>query len=330
METSIAGSPPTKGEAGIRSERTRPQIEKAAPEFSANDGRNVKPGIAIGSAGLALHPLSELFPRMNGADFEALKADIRANGLHQPIVFHEGQILDGGNRYRACVELGITPAAVEYAGTDPLGFVFSANARRRHLTPGQYAAIVASAQNWELAQAHGGDRKSDQAATLPLASVADRAAHSGASERTQKMADKVARANPALSRQVAHGEISLPQAVRQVEKKPQPVAAPAPAIEPEPVDDPHADLLADLEREVAENRALQERIDALTKDDIAAELDKRIKLYHQLDGRLQQEITTRNEAQREATRKGKVLAAIRKFLGVERDSEILPKLKGGA
>lgn len=292
-----------------------------------------------------LHPLCELFPRMDGADFEALKADIRANGLHQPIVLYEGEILDGGNRYLACVELGVTPAAIEYAGTDPLGFVFSANARRRHLTPGQQAAIVASAQNWELAQARGGDGSnqhkskgatlpfcSNQAATLPLETIADRAAQSGASERTQKMADKVARADPELSRQVAHGEISLPKALRQVEKKPEPakVATPAPAIEPEPVDDPHADLIADLEREVTENRALQERIDALTKDDLAAELDKRIKLYHQLDGRLQQEITTRNEAQREATRKGKVLAQIRVFLGVERDSEILPKLKGGA
>lgn len=293
----------------------------------------------------ALHPLCELFPRMDGADFEALKADIRANGLHQPIVLYEDQILDGGNRYLACVELGITPAAVEYAGTDPLGFVFSANARRRHLTPGQQAAIVASAQNWELAQARGGDssnqhkRKgatlpisSNQGANLHLDSVADRVAQSGASERTQKMADKVARANPTLSRQVAHGEISLPQAVRQVEKKPDPVriAAPAPVIKPEPADDPHADLIAEAERLVAENRSLQERVAALAADDKGAKLNEWITRYHQLEGRLNRAITTSNEATREATRKGKVLAQIRVFLGVERDSEILPKLKGGA
>lgn len=318
-------SPPTICEAGIRSERTRPQINKAADGFSANDGRHV-------NTGMALHPLCELFPRMTAAEFDALKADIRANGLHQPVVIHGGQILDGGSRYRACMESGIPPSTVEYSGTDPVAFVLSANLHRRHLTPGQQAAIVASAQDWAKAQAHGGDRKADQVATLPLETIADRAAQSGASPRTQRMADKVAKAAPDLAKQVAHGEISLPQAVRQVEKKPEPVkvATPAPVIEPEPADDPHADLLADLEREVAENRALQERIDALTKDDLAAELDKRIKLYHQLYGRLQQEITTRNEAQREATRKGKVLAQIRVFLGVERDSEILPKLKGGA
>lgn len=306
----------------------------------------------------ALHPLCELFPRMDGADFEALKADIRANGLHQPIVFYEGQILDGGNRYRACVELDITPAAIEYAGTDPLGFVFSANARRRHLTPGQYAAIVASAQNWELAQARGGDgsnQHSSKAATLPVCSnqpvgqatlpdltqveekvpmqtVADRAAQSGASDRTQRMADKVARADPDLSRQVAHGEISLPQAVRQVEKKPEPVkvAAPAPVINPEPADDPHADLIADAERLVTENRALQERVDVLTANDQGAKLNEWITRYHQLEGRLNQALATSKVAQDEAKRKGNTLAKIRTHLGVDRDSEILPKLKGGA
>jgi SMC interacting uncharacterized protein involved in chromosome segregation len=49
--------------------------------------------------------------------------------------------------------------------------------------------------------------------------VADRASQSGASVRTQKMADKVAKADPALAVKVAHGEVSLPKAVEQVEGK---------------------------------------------------------------------------------------------------------------
>lgn len=280
----------------------------------------------------ALHPLCELFPRMSEAEFCALKADIAANKLNQAIVVHGGQILDGGNRYRACLELSIEPPTVEYSGDDPVAFLLSANLHRRHLTPGQQAAIVASAQDWAKAQDHGGDRKTDQGATLHFDSVADRAAQSGASERTQKMADKVARAAPELAKQVAHGEISLPQAMRRVEKKPEPVkvAAPAPVIEHEPADDPHADLISDAERLVAENRALQERVDVLTASDQVAKLNEWITRYHQLEGRLNQAITTSNEATREATRKGKVLAQIRAVLGVERDSEILPKLKGGA
>ena len=293
---------------------------------------------------IALHPLCALFPRLADAEFAAFKADIAANGLNQPIVIYRGQILDGGNRYRACVELGIKPATVDYTGTDPMGFVFSANARRRHLTPGQYAAIVASAQNWELAQAQGGDgsnQHSSKAATLPvcsnqpvgtadsLSTVADRAAQSGASERTQRMADKVAKVAPELAKQVAHGEISLPQAVRQVEKKLELAQKSAPAPDPEP-ENPLADLAADYEREVAENRELQKRVAVLTTSDQVAALNEWITRYHSLEGRLNQALVTGNEAQREAMRKGKVLSQIRAFLGVERDAEILPKLKGGA
>ena len=39
----------------------------------------------------------------------------------------------------------------------------------------------------------------------PLSTVAERSAQSGASERTQQRADKVAKADPELAKQVAHG-----------------------------------------------------------------------------------------------------------------------------
>lgn len=165
---------------------------------------------------LQLHPLCTLFPRIEGAEFEALKADIQTNGLRQPIVVHQGMILDGGNRYRACVESGVEPITVEFNGSNIVSFVLSCNLHRRHLTPGQQAAIVASAQDWATAQTHGGSRKQNQAATLPLETVAGRAAQSGASERTQRMADKVAKEAPELAKKVAHGEVSLPQALKQI------------------------------------------------------------------------------------------------------------------
>jgi hypothetical protein len=65
---------------------------------------------------------------------------------------------------------------------------------RRHTSAGQQAAIVSSCQNWADSHSHGGDRKSDQGATLHLDTVADRTAVSGASQRTQKDADSVAKA----------------------------------------------------------------------------------------------------------------------------------------
>jgi len=163
---------------------------------------------------LELHPLSALFPPMTGAEYAALKADIEAYGLHRSIVIHEGAILDGGNRYRACMEIRIEPKTEEFAGGDPVAFVLSANLHRRHLTTGQQAMIVARAQDW--AKAHLSHRAKEGCNVASLSTVSDRAATSGASHRTQQMADKLAKASPELAEQVANGKMSLPHAVRQI------------------------------------------------------------------------------------------------------------------
>ena len=78
------------------------------------------------------HPMAEAYPLMDGEAFEALKADVAAHGQRNPIWLYEGKILDGRNRYRACVELGIEPRCEEYVGDDPGGFVESQNDLRRH------------------------------------------------------------------------------------------------------------------------------------------------------------------------------------------------------
>ena len=166
---------------------------------------------------IELHPLCTLFPRMSGGEFASLASDIKANGLRNPITLLDGMILDGGNRYRACLEAGIDPVFAQFEGGNIVSFVLSANLHRRHMSAGQQAAIVASAQDWAKAQTNGGDRSSRQ--DCPLVTVADRAAQSGAHINTQKMADKVAKASPELAMQVAHGEKSLPQAVEEITGK---------------------------------------------------------------------------------------------------------------
>ena len=167
-----------------------------------------------------LHPLCTLFPRMLDQEFMTLTADIKENGLRQPITLLDGMILDGGNRYRACIQAGVVPEFVEFSGGNIVSFVLSANLHRRHMSAGQQAAIVASAQDWGKAQIHGGDRKSNQSQAVDFDSVEKRSAASGASRVTQMKADKVAKANPELAKRVAHGEVSLPAAVKQVENKP--------------------------------------------------------------------------------------------------------------
>ncbi|MFM0732346.1 ParB N-terminal domain-containing protein [Paraburkholderia sediminicola] len=258
---------------------------------------------------LELHPLCTLFPRLEGLEFEALKADINANGQLQPIVIYDGMILDGGNRYRACVELGIEPiiSEMDLGDYDLLSYVLSVNLLRRHLTPGQHAAIVSAATNWLEAQAHGGDRKSYQAATLPLDTVADRAARSGVSDRTQRMADKVAKADPELAKRVAHGEISLPKAVKQVEGKDSVggVQSNSPRIQSgeqsssDPEDDGPGDselaYLAELEK--ADQEAYDALVQVALSDDKLAEAIQAINTQKTEIARLRAEVSVMKERQ---------------------------------
>lgn len=228
-----------------------------------------------------LHPLCTLFPRVTGAEFDALVHDIRTNGLRQPIVLHNDMILDGGNRYRACLQAGVQPHFENYDGESIVAFVLSANLHRRHLSAGQQAAIVASAQDWATAQTRGGDRRSHQSATLHFDSVEKRAAESGASVRTQKMADKVAKASPALAKQVAHGEISLPKAVAQVENKPAKIA------EPQDVGPDESEMAANMAAEQADREALEKLLEA---DDKLATAVAEVKRLNHLNAQLQQRI----------------------------------------
>ena len=122
-------------------------------------------------SGLRFHPLANVFPLLSDREHSELVADIRQRGLLEPIVLLGGLILDGRNRYRACVEAGVEPRFEEYEGSDPASYVVSLNLRRRHLDESQRALVAAKLAN--LTQ--GGDRGGNQygkwqPANLPLAS----------------------------------------------------------------------------------------------------------------------------------------------------------------
>jgi ParB-like chromosome segregation protein Spo0J len=98
---------------------------------------------------LKFHPLADIFPLMEGKDFDDLVADIKANGLREPIRLYENQIIDGRNRYRALQRLGdpkhsrYLPKNFRYLNLDcnsddgARAYVISANIHRRHLSAEQ-------------------------------------------------------------------------------------------------------------------------------------------------------------------------------------------------
>jgi hypothetical protein len=99
---------------------------------------------------LQIHELASIFPRMPGEEFAALKLDIKANGLLEPIWLYDGKVLDGRHRYYACQETSVEPAFREYEGSDPRGFVVSLNLKRRHLDATQRSAVAAELANMPL------------------------------------------------------------------------------------------------------------------------------------------------------------------------------------
>jgi hypothetical protein len=88
------------------------------------------------------HPIANLFPLMEGAEFDALVEDIRVNGLRDSITTYEEKILDGRNRFNACEKAGRKPQFVTLSGEDPYAFVTSKNLRRRNMTFEQRAFVA--------------------------------------------------------------------------------------------------------------------------------------------------------------------------------------------
>jgi N6-adenosine-specific RNA methylase IME4 len=99
------------------------------------------------------HPLANIFPPMEGAPFDALVADIKANGLREPLVMFGGLLLDGCNRWRAAeaADIMITDKDIKQFDPkkdgDPLAFVISMNLQRRQLDESQRAMVAAKLAN---------------------------------------------------------------------------------------------------------------------------------------------------------------------------------------
>ncbi len=93
---------------------------------------------------LKIHPLAAALPAMLRDEYVELVADIKANGLREPLMLFEDQVLDGRHRCRACVDLGIALNTRTFTGTtaDAKAYVVSLNVHRRHLTFEQKQEVI--------------------------------------------------------------------------------------------------------------------------------------------------------------------------------------------
>lgn len=120
------------------------------------------------------HPLANIFPLLEGALFDALVADIKANGVLDPLMMFEDMLLDGRNRWRAAEAAGVTITGKDIKqfdpkmDGDPLDWVISKNLHRRHLDESQRAMVAAKLATMP----HGGDRTKSPIGDLKQADAA--------------------------------------------------------------------------------------------------------------------------------------------------------------
>lgn len=188
------------------------------------------------------HEVANLFPMMDEQSFSELCRDIKKNGLIEPIWLHDGQIIDGRNRYKACLQESVEPKFREWGGEGSLvEFVVSLNLSRRHLNQSQKAAIaldilpLLEAEAKERMRRGGGDRKSEEyhksgstELDYPIkTSVTHKAAKQaadlvGASATRVYEMKRIAREVPEQVEAIRRGEVTVDKVLRQIRKNSEP------------------------------------------------------------------------------------------------------------
>lgn len=179
-----------------------------------------------------IHPFAKEWPMMSGEELASLAKDISEHGLIHPIVEKEGEILDGRNRFVACRMANIVPTFVEWtprSATDsPTAWIWSVNGPRRNLTKSQQGAIAANmlphleaeARERRNATLKRGDKSPDVAMMPPREewgkSREKAAAIVGVSPRYVSDAKAIKEASPETFNKVLAGEVSIPQAKKQI------------------------------------------------------------------------------------------------------------------
>lgn len=96
--------------------------------------------------GYKVHPAADVFPMMDETRFKELADDIKAHGLISKIQLFDGQIIDGRNRARACLVLGLQPDFVFIQCANPYSYAWSLNGQRRDLSDIQRGVIFLQCQ----------------------------------------------------------------------------------------------------------------------------------------------------------------------------------------
>lgn len=208
-----------------------------------------------------VHPFADAFPLLDGDEFAELVADIKRNGLREPILLNHSRtvLVDGRNRYRACEAAGAAPTVEtlpeQYTQPMILDLIVSKNLARRQLNPGQRALMALEYDrfyseatkvgrpigNAAHAQVAESEKTTPDLESFPRTrnertSAAKAAAVVGASRSAVAQAKAVQRDAPDLAAKVRTGEIALDAADKQRRQRIAAMPKPDPIpVKPSPV-----------------------------------------------------------------------------------------------
>jgi ParB-like chromosome segregation protein Spo0J len=172
---------------------------------------------------LEFHSLANIFPLLEGEKFDRLVADINQKGLIENITLTPDKlILDGRNRYLACLKAGVEPK-FEITKEPPekwADFVISKNVHRRQLTGSQCALAAAKL----VTTTHGDNRHTLRLEAVPVITQPQAAELFGISDRLVRDALTVLEKSEELQQLVKDGEVPVKIAADVVRNSPKHVA----------------------------------------------------------------------------------------------------------
>jgi len=169
------------------------------------------------------HPFADIFALIEGEAFDRFVADIKQNGLIENIVTTpDGRILEGRNRYLACLAAGVEPRfeTIREPPEKWLNFVISKNVHRRQLTESQRALAAAKL----VTTTHGDNRHTLRLEAVPVITQPQAAAFFGISDRLVRDALTVMKESEELHKLVKNGEAPVGVAADVVRNSPKHVA----------------------------------------------------------------------------------------------------------
>lgn len=161
-----------------------------------------------------VHPIADIWPLMNDEELVDLAADIQAHGQWLPIVFVDGLLLDGRNRWLACEAAGVEPRIENLETDDSDALAWSLNEHRRHASLG-----VRQMAGARYATMRHGD---NQHSPIGLSSQADAARKVDVSLTSLKRAKTVLdHGDPVLIAAVESGDVAVSLAAKAIRRQEQ-------------------------------------------------------------------------------------------------------------